>query len=119
VIAIPNIQIIAAGQATWIKCEKPTAKTFVLRIFLKVENIFYNEGYWLQSTKMVTVWKYRNLPVMFATWIWADCVNLCGRCELNSCAFNCLSKQMLIITANVWRPIDVLTEANYSFQQGI
>jgi len=26
---------------------------------------------------------------------------------------------MLIITANVWRLIDALTEANYSFQQGI
>jgi len=26
---------------------------------------------------------------------------------------------MLIIRANVWRLIDALTEANYSFQQGI
>ena len=48
---------------------------------------------WLPSTKMVTVWKYSNLPVMFATWIWAVSTNLCGRCELSSCAFNCLSKQ--------------------------
>ena len=31
---------------------------------------------------MATVWKYSNLPVMFATWIWAVCANLCGRCEL-------------------------------------
>ena len=69
--------------------------------------------------QMVTVWKRSNLPVMFATWIWAVCVNLCGRCERSSCAFNCLSKQMLIIRANVWRLIDALTEANYSFQQGI
>ena len=42
---------------------------------------------------MVTVWKHSNLPVIFATWIWAVCANLCGRCELSSCAFNCLSKQ--------------------------
>jgi len=68
---------------------------------------------------MVTVWKHSNLPVMFATWIWVVCANLCGRCELSSYAFNCLSKQMLIITANVWRLIDALTEANYSFQQGV
>jgi len=33
--------------------------------------------------------------------------------------FNWLSKQMLIIRANVWRLIDALTEANYSFQPGI
>jgi len=25
---------------------------------------------------MVTVWKHSNLPVMFATWIWAVCANL-------------------------------------------
>jgi len=74
---------------------------------------------WLLSTKMETVWKHSNLPVMFTTWIWAVCANLCGTCELSSCAFNCLSKQMLIIRANVWRLIDALTEANYSFQQGI
>ena len=54
---------------------------------------------------------------MFATWIWAVCANLCGRCELSSCAFNCLSKQMLIMRAKVWRLIDVLTEANYSFSK--
>jgi len=28
-------------------------------------------------------------------------------------------KQMLIIRINVWRLIDPLTEANYSFQQGM
>jgi len=56
---------------------------------------------------------------MFATWIWAVCANLCGRCKLNSCAFNCLNKQTLIIRANVWRLVDALTEANYSFQQGV
>jgi len=54
---------------------------------------------------MVTVYKYSNRPVMFATWIWAVCANLCGRCELSSCAFNCLSKQMLIMRAKVWRLI--------------
>jgi len=32
---------------------------------------------------------------------------------------NCLSKQMLIIRANVWRLINALTEANYSFHQGV
>ena len=36
----------------------------------------------------------------------AVCANLCGRCELSSCAFDCLSKQMLIIRANFWRLID-------------
>jgi len=46
-------------------------------------------------------------------------LNLSCLCELSSCAFNCFSKQMLIIRANVWRLIDALTEANYSFQQGI
>jgi len=56
---------------------------------------------------------------MFATWIWAVCANLCGRCELSSCAFKYLSKQLPIIRANVWRLIDALTEANYSFQQGV
>ena len=48
---------------------------------------------------MVTVWKHSNLPVVFATWNWAVCPNLCGRCELSSCVFNCLSKQILIIRA--------------------
>jgi len=57
----------------------------------------------------------RNLPVKFATYIWAVCANLCGRCELSSCPFNCISKQMLIIRANVWRLIVAFTEANYSF----
>jgi len=33
----------------------------------------------------------------------------------SSCAFNCISKQMLIIRANVRRLFDALTEANYSF----
>jgi len=45
------------------------------------------------SIKMVTVWKYSNLPVMIATWIWAVCLNLCGRCELGSCAFNSLANR--------------------------
>jgi len=62
---------------------------------------------------------YSNLPVKFTTWIWAVCANLCGRCELSSCAFNCISKEMLISRANVWRLINALTEANCSFCQGI
>jgi len=35
--------------------------------------------------------------------------------NLAACAFNCISKQMLIIKANTWRLIDALTDANYSF----
>ena len=40
---------------------------------------------------------------------------LTWRCELSSCAFNCITKQMLIIRANVWRLLDAFTEASYSF----
>ena len=39
------------------------------------------------------------------------------RCELSSGAFNCLSKQMLIIRANVWRLIESLTKLTILFSK--